>query len=142
MTRLNWGMIGGGEGSQIGPAHRISASIDGLYTMAAGALDVDPARGRDFARRLGLGRMLLDRVIAGAAERGMRQMVAIIGDSAHVASVRLHEQAGFRLIGTLQNVGYKFGRWLDTVIMQRPLGEGAASVPATAAQSGSQPTRS
>jgi predicted dehydrogenase len=54
MARLNWGMIGGGEGSQIGPAHRISAAIDGLYTMAAGALDVDPAKGRAFAQRLGI----------------------------------------------------------------------------------------
>jgi predicted dehydrogenase len=54
MTRLNWGMIGGGEGSQIGPAHRISAALDGLYTMTAGALDVDAAKGRDFATRLGI----------------------------------------------------------------------------------------
>lgn len=54
MTRLNWGMIGGGEGSQIGPVHRISAAMDGLYTMAAGALDADPTKGRDFARRLGI----------------------------------------------------------------------------------------
>jgi predicted dehydrogenase len=54
MARLNWGMVGGGEGSQIGPAHRISAAIDGLYTMAAGALDVDPAKGRAFAQRLGI----------------------------------------------------------------------------------------
>jgi hypothetical protein len=54
MARLNWGMIGGGEGSQIGPAHRISAAMDGLYTLAAGALDADPARGRDFAQRLGV----------------------------------------------------------------------------------------
>lgn len=54
MTRLNWGMIGGGEGSQIGPVHRISAGLDGLFTMSAGALDVDPAKGRDFARRLGI----------------------------------------------------------------------------------------
>jgi len=54
MTRLNWGMIGGGEGSQIGPAHRISAAMDGLYTMAAGALDANPAKGRDFALRLGI----------------------------------------------------------------------------------------
>jgi predicted dehydrogenase len=54
MTRLNWGMIGGGEGSQIGPAHRISAGIDGLYIMAAGALDIDPAKGRAFARSLGI----------------------------------------------------------------------------------------
>lgn len=54
MGKLNWGMIGGGEGSQIGPAHRISAAMDGLYTMAAGALDIDPAKGRDFAMRLGI----------------------------------------------------------------------------------------
>jgi predicted dehydrogenase len=54
MARLNWGMIGGGEGSQIGPAHRISASIDGLYSMVAGALDIDPVKGRDFATRLGI----------------------------------------------------------------------------------------
>jgi predicted dehydrogenase len=54
MTRLNWGMIGGGEGSQIGPAHRISAAMDGHYTMAAGALDASPAKGREFALRLGI----------------------------------------------------------------------------------------
>jgi predicted dehydrogenase len=54
MTRLNWGMVGGGEGSQIGPAHRIAAAIDGFYTFTAAALDADPARGRDYARRLGL----------------------------------------------------------------------------------------
>jgi L-amino acid N-acyltransferase YncA len=83
-----------------------------------------------FARRRGLGRALLERVIAEASASGRRQMVAIIGDSAHLASIRLHEQSGFRLVGVLQDVGCKFGRWLDTVIMQRPLGEGAASVPA------------
>jgi len=54
MAKLNWGLIGGGEGSQIGPAHRISASLDGLYTMAAGALDAIPAKGRDYAQRLGI----------------------------------------------------------------------------------------
>ena len=54
MTRLNWGMIGGGEGSQIGPVHRMSSTLDGLFSMAAGALDIDPARGKDFARRLGI----------------------------------------------------------------------------------------
>ena len=54
MAKLNWGMIGGGEGSQIGPAHRIGAGLDGLFTFAAGALDVDPAKGRDYARRLGV----------------------------------------------------------------------------------------
>ena len=54
MTKLNWGLIGGGEGSQIGPAHRISAAVDGLFSFAAGALDADPAKGRDFAVRLGV----------------------------------------------------------------------------------------
>jgi predicted dehydrogenase len=54
MSKLNWGMIGGGEGSQIGPAHRISAALDGLYTLTAGALDVDATRGRDYALRLGI----------------------------------------------------------------------------------------
>lgn len=54
MTRLNWGMIGGGEGSQIGPAHRMSSALDGLYTLAAGALDADPARGKAYAMRLGI----------------------------------------------------------------------------------------
>lgn len=82
-----------------------------------------------FAHRQGIGRALLDAVVSAAAVCGMRQMVAIIGDSAHVASIRLHEQAGFRLVGVLENVGCKFGRWLDTVIMQRELGEGAGSPP-------------
>ena len=54
MTKLKWGMIGGGEGSQIGPAHRISAALDGLYEFTAGALDADPAKGREFAQRLGV----------------------------------------------------------------------------------------
>ena len=54
MTKLKWGMIGGGEGSQIGPAHRISAALDGLYEMTAGALDADPVKGRGYAVRLGI----------------------------------------------------------------------------------------
>lgn len=84
-----------------------------------------------WARRQGVGRTLLEAVIQRATEQGMRQMVAIIGDSAHAASIRLHAQAGFRLVGTLEHVGWKFGRWLDTVIMQRPLGDGAATPPAS-----------
>ena len=54
MAKLNWGMIGGGEGSQIGPAHRLAAGLDGLFTFAAGALDHNPEAGRDFGQRLGL----------------------------------------------------------------------------------------
>jgi L-amino acid N-acyltransferase YncA len=82
-----------------------------------------------WARRQGVGRALLEAVIEHATERGMRQMIAIIGDSAHAASIRLHAQAGFRLVGTLEHVGWKFGRWLDTVIMQRPLGDGPSTPP-------------
>lgn len=55
MARLKWGMIGGGEGSQIGPVHRISSAMDGRFELTAGALDADPAKGRDFALRLGIG---------------------------------------------------------------------------------------
>lgn len=54
MTRLNWGMIGGGEGSQIGPAHRLGAQADGNFVLAAGALDHDAEKGRDYAMRLGV----------------------------------------------------------------------------------------
>jgi L-amino acid N-acyltransferase YncA len=82
-----------------------------------------------WARGRGVGRALLEAVIQATTDRGMRQMIAIIGDSAHTASIRLHAQAGFRLVGTLEHVGWKFGRWLDTVIMQRPLGDGASTPP-------------
>ena len=54
MAKLNWGLIGGGEGSQIGPAHRISARLDGAFEFTAGALDHNPAAGRDYAQRLGV----------------------------------------------------------------------------------------
>lgn len=79
-----------------------------------------------WARRRGVGLVLLRGVVMACETAGARQMVAVIGDSAHVASIRLHEAVGFRLVGTLTNVGYKFERWLDTVIMQRPLGAGAS----------------
>ena len=70
----------------------------------------------------GIGRRLLDAVIRASAEAGARQMIAIIGDSVNAASIRLHESAGFRHAGVLRDVGFKFGRWLDTVLMQKELG--------------------
>jgi phosphinothricin acetyltransferase len=85
---------------------------------------VDPA-----ASRQGIGRALLDRLIAECTARDFRQMIAVIGDSAQTASIELHRAAGFRLVGTIENVGFKFGRWLDSVIMQRALGKGAATTP-------------
>jgi L-amino acid N-acyltransferase YncA len=81
------------------------------------------------AQGQGLGRLLLERLIVESEARGYRQMIAVIGDSAQRASIALHAAQGFRMIGTFEAVGWKFGRWLDTVLMQRPLGQGAASGP-------------
>ncbi len=85
---------------------------------------IDPA----FHRR-GVGRALLDRLVTESEARGFRQMVAVIGDSAQTASIALHRAAGFRMTGSFEAVGFKFGRWLDTVMMQRALGQGADTVP-------------
>jgi len=79
------------------------------------------------ARGQGIGGAILRRLINECTDKGFRQMVAVIGDSANTASVRLHKAAGFELVGTLKDVGFKHGRWLDTVIMQRALGEGATT---------------
>jgi phosphinothricin acetyltransferase len=81
------------------------------------------------SERRGFGRALLERLIIAAQENGFRQMIAVIGDSANAASIELHRAVGFRMVGTFDDVGFKFDRWLDTVLMQRPLGEGAASLP-------------
>jgi L-amino acid N-acyltransferase YncA len=81
------------------------------------------------AQGRGIGRILLARLLAAAEARGFRQMIAVIGDSAQEPSIALHRAAGFHHIGTLEAVGFKFGRWLDTVLMQRALGPGAAALP-------------
>jgi phosphinothricin acetyltransferase len=81
------------------------------------------------ARRQGIGRALLAALVEAAAAAGFRQMIAVIGDSANAGSVGSHAAAGFRLVGTLAAVGRKHGRWLDTVLMQRSLGPGAATPP-------------
>lgn len=85
---------------------------------------LDPA-----AHRRGIGSALLHDLIAASTERGFRQMIAVIGDSANAASIALHRKAGFVPIGTHTDVGFKFGRWLDSVLMQRALGDGGESVP-------------
>jgi L-amino acid N-acyltransferase YncA len=86
---------------------------------------LDPA-----IHRRGVGLVLLRRLIDECEKRGYRQMIAVIGDSANAGSVGVHARCGFQMIGTHPNVGLKFGRWLDTVMMQLPLGEGAKTVPA------------
>jgi phosphinothricin acetyltransferase len=81
------------------------------------------------ARRQGIGGVILRQLIEICAGKGYRQMVAIITGSDDPASVRLHKAAGFVEIGTLKDVGYKHGGWLDTVIMQRALGPGSQTPP-------------
>jgi phosphinothricin acetyltransferase len=97
------------------PAYRFSVE-NSVY--------LDPA-----AQGKRIGTQLLQALIAESEKRGYRLMVAVIGDSANAASIGVHTRTGFTMVGTLENVGLKFGRWLDTVLMQRPLGEGAGTIP-------------
>jgi phosphinothricin acetyltransferase len=82
------------------------------------------------AKRTGIGRALLAGLIARCTAGGYRQMIAVIGDSGHAASIGLHRAMGFTFCGTIHSIGWKHGRWLDSVIMQRPLGLGDTSAPA------------
>ncbi len=98
------------------PAYRFTAE-NSIY--------LDPA-----AQAKGTGTALLRALLVASEQRGLRQMIAVIGDSANLGSIGVHRKTGFEMIGTVRNVGFKFGRWLDTVLMQKALGEGAASTPA------------
>ena len=84
---------------------------------------------RPAIHRRGIGRQLLERLMTECAAHGFRQMIAVIGDSANAASIGLHAACGFQMVGTHPHVGLKFGRWLDTVMMQRELGDGARTIP-------------
>ncbi len=104
MTKLNWGMIGGGEGSQIGPAHRISAAMDGLYTMVAGALDANADKGRDYAQRLGIAK---DRAYGDwremlAGERDRKDKVDLVTvatpNSTHYEITKAFLEAGINVL--------------------------------------------
>ena len=98
------------------PAYRHSVE-DSVY--------IDP----DMQRR-GVGRALMDALIEECTRRGFRQMLAVIGDSPNQpGSVGLHETCGFRVVGQLPGIGYKFGRWVDTLLMQRDLGDGMKTNP-------------
>jgi L-amino acid N-acyltransferase YncA len=78
----------------------------------------------------GVGKALLPVLIDQCTAIGKHQMVAVIGDSAQAPSIKLHAACGFEMVGTLKSIGFKFGRWLDSVLMQRPLGSGDAVPPA------------
>lgn len=81
------------------------------------------------APRRGIGRALLTELVTHCTALGYRQMVAVIGDTRNGGSIGLHAALGFRVVGTLPSVGFKLGRWVDSVFMQRPLGEGDSSLP-------------
>jgi L-amino acid N-acyltransferase YncA len=77
----------------------------------------------------GIGTAVLTRLIARCEAGPWRQMIAVIGDSGNAGSISLHRTLGFRPVGTLQSVGFKFGRWVHSILMQRPLGDSDRSVP-------------
>jgi L-amino acid N-acyltransferase YncA len=80
-------------------------------------------------QRRGIGIALLKTLIEASTARGYRQMIAVIGDSDQAASIGVHKACGFAPAGNLKSIGYKFGRWLDTPLMQLSLGAGASTKP-------------
>jgi phosphinothricin acetyltransferase len=85
---------------------------------------IDPAH-----HRRGAGRALLRELLTRCEALGYRQMIAVIGDSSNQASIGVHRAVGFEQLGVYRSVGFKFGRWLDVVLMQKALGEGANTLP-------------
>jgi len=83
----------------------------------------------EHAQRSGVGRYLLEDLIEVCTKMNFRQMIAVIGDSANAMSIDFHAKMGFRKIGVINSIGFKFDRWLDSVIMQLPLGDGDGSPP-------------
>ena len=77
----------------------------------------------------GVGGALLGALITRSEALGYRQLIAVIGDSANAASINLHASFGFLRVGTLRSAGFKFGRWVDSVLMQKPLGPGDSTPP-------------
>ncbi len=90
-------------------------------------------------QRRGIARQLMQTVIAACTRRNYRQMIAVIGDSENIASIELHRSLGFVQVGLLPTIGFKHNRWLDSVLMQRALGEGATTQPEAVAMQ--QPNR-
>jgi phosphinothricin acetyltransferase len=100
------------------PAYRFSAE-DSVY-IAPGA------------EHRGIGRALMVRLCDESERAGVRKLIAVIGDSGNLGSIGLHRSLGFEQVGILDGVGWKFDRWLDVVLMQRVLGDGASAAPVPA----------
>jgi phosphinothricin acetyltransferase len=100
------------------PAYRFSAE-DSIY------LDPDAAGQR-------IGNKLLSELVKQAEAAGVRKLIAVIGDSGNVRSIGVHRAVGFRHVGTIESCGWKFGRWLDIVLMEKSVGEGNRTAPEAA----------
>ncbi len=113
------------DGAVVGYAYAGSyrSRIAYQWTVENSVYVADAAHGR------GIGTALMQALIVECERRGYRQMVAVIGEPANTASIRLHERLGFTLIGVFPSLAWKHGRWLDTVQMQRALGPGASQPP-------------
>ena len=85
---------------------------------------------REDVRGQGVGKALVAELLQAAEAAGFRQMIAVIGDAENIASVGVHATLGFKRVGLLRAAGLKFGRWLDVLLMQRPLGKGDQDIPA------------
>jgi phosphinothricin acetyltransferase len=120
-------IVAEGEGGRVlGYAYASAYRTRPAYRFAVeNSIYVAPDAGRG-----GIGRTLLAALIARCEAKGFRLMVAVIGDSGNAASIALHRACGFRDAGLLPAVGWKHGRWVDSVLMTRALGEGATTAPA------------
>jgi L-amino acid N-acyltransferase YncA len=118
-------LVAGHDGRVVGYAYAGAYRPRPAYRFTVeNSIYLEPA-----IHRRGIGLQLLQRLIRDSEARGYRQMIAVIGDSANAGSIGVHRKTGFQMIGTHPNVGFKFGRWLDTVMMQRGLGPGAGTLP-------------
>ena len=118
-------LVAAGDGRVLGFAYAGPHRPRSAYRFTLeDSIYLDPA-----ATGRGLGRRLLERLILDCTAVGARQLVAVIGDSGNAASIALHARLGFAPVGTLRSVGFKFGRWLDTVEMQLSLGAGDSTLP-------------
>lgn len=113
------------NGAQLGFAYASWYRMRPAYRFACeDSVYVSP-----LAARRGVGRRLLEELLHRCTASGSRLMVAVIGDSGNAPSIELHRQAGFEIAGILPSIGWKHGRWVDTVLMTRPLGAGNQSPP-------------
>lgn len=123
--RLPYLVATDGAGTVLGYAYAAPYRARSAYRFSLeDSIYIAPA-----AARRGVGQVLLAVLIERCAALGYRQMVAVIGDSGNAASIGLHERLGFQRVGLLPAIGFKHGRWVDSVLMQRPLGPGATTPP-------------